>query len=232
MCKEEVCVRQNLDLQARALSSNSKVQALACQQWKWASSREQLGFALEMRWRGQISKGSSEWNHCTSPALKGAKWGGSGSWSVCIQISSLYKVFWARPSGLKAPGLHLDLLEGLQFLSCLRAPRGSLEGSWERRGGPEYSAATWLWIRERNIVFVVYVAMLCWDCLIFRDSETSSSVLHKFLVHRSSDATLQKKKKRYRLLGCRTKKTTSLCKNANFLLSVVFVRVFIWSYDV
>lgn len=165
MCKEEVSVLQSLDLLAQALSSNPKVQGLACQQWKWAPYQEQLGFAREMRWRGQISRGSLEWNHCTSSALKEAKREGSGTWSVCIQISSLYKAFWARPSGLKAPGLDLDLLKGLQILSCLRAPRGSLEGSWDRGGGPEYSAASWLWIRERDVVLVVCATMPCWDCL-------------------------------------------------------------------
>lgn len=131
MCKEEVCLCQNLHLRAWALSNDPNVQGLACQRWKWASYRVRLGFALEMRWRGQTSRGSLEWNHCTSLALRGASVGGSGTWSVCIQITCLWKVFWARPSGLKAPGLDLDLLEGLQILSGLRAPQGSLEGSGE-----------------------------------------------------------------------------------------------------
>lgn len=112
MCKEEVGLCQNLHLWAWALSNDPKVQGLACQRWKWASYRVRLGFASEMRWRGQTSRGTLEWNHCTSLALKGASVDGSGTWSVCIQITCLWKVL-------------------LQILSGLRAPQGSLEGSGE-----------------------------------------------------------------------------------------------------
>lgn len=82
----------------------------------------------------------------------------------------------------------------------LRVPWKALERGG---GGSEYSAATWFWIREQDVVFVVSAAMPCWDCSFFRGSATSSSVLHKFLVHRGSNV-----KKMYRLLECQENNLT------------------------
>lgn len=114
----------------------------------------------------------------------------------------VWKVFWARPSGLKAPGLDLDLLEGLQILSGLRAPQGSLEGSGETEearntllqpgcgldGARRRAAGSWCRIRCD-----AFMRLLCFS-ETFKPCHQFPTLY--FLLHKSSDANWQEKNKK------------------------------------
>lgn len=123
MCKEEVCLCQNLHLRPWALSSDPKVQGLACQRWKLASYSA-VGICLgdEVK-RSDIQRELGvESLHFFGIERSKRRWFGH---LISMHPDHL-------PSeGLKAPGLDLDLLEGLQILFGLRVPQGSLEGSGE-----------------------------------------------------------------------------------------------------